>query len=146
MNPSLFLSPPKSNSNSLVSSAHSQLGYCPFSPLPHHWVPEVEGFCPFFPREQQERAALPVPACMQRCLLCQQQGAFSVLGRASPPDFTKSDRENRRSSKRKAKVSRVRQSTGLANYSNKKVQLPLNTRRKARASLSVLLLEDIKAI
>lgn len=66
-NPSLLLSPPKSNSQ--VTSAHSQLGYSLCSPLPHNWLPlgaRGGGFLSSFPREQHEQAALPVPACMAK--------------------------------------------------------------------------------
>lgn len=134
--PSLLLSLPKSNSNSLMISAHSQLGYCPCSPsqLAAPGCQSWRAFVPHSPGSSMREPPCQHLPAWQRCPLCQQHRTmFSVWQRISscpPPhflsnfpsqksDFTKSDKANRESSKGKAKVSKVRQSTCLANNSNK---------------------------
>lgn len=107
-------------------------------PITHKWLPlgaRGRGLLSLIPQGtcMREQPCQCLPA-WQRCSLCQQhRSMFSVWQRFSscpPPhflshfpsqklDFTKRDKENRGSSEGKAKVSKVRQSTGLANDSNK---------------------------
>lgn len=102
----------------------------------HPWMPEVEGFRPSFPRERHAWAGLwPARGWAMLSAASAAQEHVQCLAEVLPLSFssvsvplTKSqgglhwDRENRKkkSFKGKAKVSKVRRSTGLATKSNKK--------------------------